>query len=369
MHKRVKGDPILYPKNGGTSLPVDLIRTVAIVLVLLLHASIEGIPVSDPMSPQGMQLWWTSDVYRSIALVCVPLFIMLSGALLLQPSKVDEPIGVFFKKRWKRIGIPFLFWGAAYFAWSFFVYEKALNVTSIVQGVFAGPYYHFWYLYILVGLYLLTPVIRVLVAHASWRTMKYFLVVWFVGTAIIPLFSLYTAISTQVSWFNGSVFVVTGLVGYYILGAYAAKLQLRFSRLILLLAAGWFFTIFGTYVLVGALGESFSPYLLDASSFGVIFASTALFLLLAAIPNQTVETRFSRGNKVLKIISLNTLPIYLFHVMVMEALQRGYLGFKLSVTTLNPVIEIPLIVLVTLLICLAVIVPIMKIPYVKRIIG
>jgi len=359
----------LYPKNGGITLPVDLIRTVAIILVMLLHASVEGIPVSDPMSPQGMQLWWASDVYRSIALVCVPLFVMLSGALLLQPSKVDEPIGEFFKKRWKRIGIPFLFWGAAYFAWSFFVNGKALTLTSIGQGVFAGPYYHFWYLYILVGLYLLTPVIRVLVAHANWRTMKYFLVVWFVGTAIIPLFRLYTDISAQISWFNESVFVVTGLVGYYILGAYAAKLQLRSSRLFLVLAAGWLSTIFGTYVLVGTLGESFSLRLLDASSFGVILASAALFLLLATVPNRSVETRFPRGNKVLKIISVNTLPIYLFHVMVMETLQRGYLGFKLSVTTLNPIIEIPLIAVVTLLICLAVIVPIKKIPYVKRIIG
>jgi surface polysaccharide O-acyltransferase-like enzyme len=360
----------LYLKNEGTALPVDLIRTVAIFLVILLHASIEGIPVSDPMSPQGITLWWTSDVYRSIALVCVPLFVMLSGSLLLQPSKVDEPIRVFFKKRWKRIGIPFLFWGAAYFAWSFFVNGKELNLTSIAQGVFTGPYYHFWYLYILIGLYLLTPVIRVLVAHANWKIMKYFLIVWFVGTAVIPLFRLSSDISSAANWFNESVFVVTGLVGYYILGAYVSKIKLRSSRLFLVLAAGWLFTIFGTYFIVGTLGESFSTRLLDASGFGVILASVALFFLLAAaVPSQTVETRFPKANKVLKIISVNTLPIYLFHVMVMEVLQRGYLGFSISVTTLNPIIEIPLIATVTLLICVAVIVPLKKIPYVKRIIG
>jgi hypothetical protein len=55
--------------------------------------------------------------------------------------------------------------------------------------------------------------------------------------------------------------------------------------------------------------------------------------------------------------------------MVLEALQKGFLGFKISVTTMNPIIEIPLITAVTLLICLAIIVPLKKIPYVRRVIG
>jgi surface polysaccharide O-acyltransferase-like enzyme len=104
-----------YPKNEGTSLPVDLIRTVAIILVILLHASIEPNPNVNFMSPEGVQLWWTSNIYDSISRGAVPLFIMLTGALLLQPNKADEPLRVFFKKRWNRIGIPVLFWGAIFF--------------------------------------------------------------------------------------------------------------------------------------------------------------------------------------------------------------------------------------------------------------
>ena len=104
------------------------------------------------------------------------------------------------------------------------------------------------------------------------------------------------------------------------------------------------------------MGEQLSQFFYDASSFNVIIASAALFLLLAAIPNQAVENRFPHANRMLKLISQNTLPIYLFHVMVLETLQKGYLGFKISVTTMNPIIEIPLITVVTLLICLAIIV-------------
>jgi surface polysaccharide O-acyltransferase-like enzyme len=362
-------EPELYPKNEGIALPVDLIRTVAIILVILLHAAIEPNPTVNFMSPQGVQLWWASDVYDSIARIAVPLFIMLTGALLLQPNKADEPLRVFFKKRWNRIGIPILFWGAAYFAWDFFVKGQALTLISVLQGVLAGPYVHFWYVYLLVGLYLITPLVRVVVAHADWRIIKYFLFIWFVGTGIIPLLTLYASISPQTVWFRQNVFVLTGMLGYFILGAYVAKLRLRTSILSLMLVLSSVWTIIYTYFLVSTMGEQYSQFFLDASSFSVIIASVALFLILAFVPNQTVENRFPHGNRVLKLISQNTLPIYLFHVMVLETLQKGYLGFKISVTTMNPIIEIPLVTVVTLLICLAIIVPLKKIPYVKRIIG
>jgi surface polysaccharide O-acyltransferase-like enzyme len=356
-------------KNESVTLPVDLIRTVAIILVIILHASIEPNPNVDFMSSAGVQLWWASNVYDSISRTAVPLFIMLTGALLLQPTKADEPLRVFFKKRWTRIGIPVLFWGAIFFVWDFTVKGQALTLTSVLQGVLAGPYIHFWYVYILVGLYLVTPVLRVVVAHADWRIIRYFLVLWFVGTGVISLLTLYSSISSQAVWFRDAVFVLTGFIGYFLLGAYIAKLRFHPVILYVGLALSTVWTIIGTYLLIGNLGESYSQFFLNSLSFSVITASVTLFLILAAIPNQTVETKFPRGNRVLKVISENTLPIYLFHIIVLETLQKGFLGFKISVTNMNPIIEIPLVTAVTLIICLAIIGPLKKIPYVKRIIG
>ena len=148
-------------QERGFSIPVDLIRTIAIVGVILLHAA------NDLTIQQMGQLeivrWVTVDIYQSLGRIGVPLFVMLTGALLLQPSK-NESISVFFKKRWARIGLPFIFWGAAYFAYDFFVLHQAITTNAIVQGILTGPYYHFWYLYMLAGLYLLTPILRILVA-------------------------------------------------------------------------------------------------------------------------------------------------------------------------------------------------------------
>ncbi len=356
-------------KNEGITLPVDLIRTIAIILVILLHASIEPNPNLGLMSPAGIQLWWTSNIYDSISRIAVPLFIMLTGFLLLQPTKKDEPLRVFFKKRWNRIGIPVLFWGAIFFVWDFLVRGQPATLLFVFQGILSGPYVHFWYVYVLIGLYMITPLLRVIVAHADWNTIKYFLIIWFVGTGILPLLTLYAGISPEAVWFKQNVFLLIGLLGYFVIGACIAKLTLRRSILTLMLVLSSFSTIIGTYFIIATLGEQYSQFLLDASSFTVIIAAVSFFLILASIPAQKIETRFPKGNRILQLISENTLPIYLFHIIVLETLQKGYLGLKISVTNINPIIEIPLITVVTLLICLAIIVPLKKIPYLKKIIG
>ena len=351
------------------NMSADLIRSVAIILVIILHAAIEPTPNIDIMSPQGIELWWVSNSYDSISRTAIPLFVMLTGALLLSPSKVDEPLRVFFKKRWKRVGLAVLFWGSIYFIWDFTVKGKAFSGVAILNGILAGPYVHFWYVYVLIGLYLITPLLRVIVAHANWSIIRYFLILWFVGTGIIPLLRLYVPINSASAWFRDSIFVLTGLIGYFVLGAYTDRLKFRRSTLALMLVVGFIATIAGTYFLVGSLGENYSKFLFDSSNFSVIIASIGLFLLLSSVPNKTIITRFPHVYRALQVISHNSLPIYLFHMIVLESLQKGYLGFKISVTTINPIIEVPIITVVTLAICLAIIVPIKKIPYMKRVLG
>lgn len=352
------------PKSGNLSLPVDLIRAFAIVLVIMLHAATEPIQIVDQMSPQGVTLWWTSNIYDSLARPAVPLFVMLSGALLLQPAKLGESLHFFFKKRANRIALPFLFWGVAYFAWRLFVKGESLTANSIFEGVLNGPYFHFWFFYLLVGLYLITPVLRVVVAYIDRKTFSFLILLWFLGTAIIPLLSLFSNFSL-----NSNVFILTGWIGYFLLGAYLTKARVRFDALFALLGLGLMWTIIGTYFIVGTLGEKYSQFFYNAYSFSMIGASVALFLLLAAVSPNSLAERFPHGNHLLHLIGQNTIPIYLFHVMVLEALQKGFFGFQISLATMIPVLEIPLITTVTLLICLGVIYPLTKIHFVKKLIG
>ena len=351
-------------KSGVTSLPVDLIRTIAIILVILLHASIEQYPVTNVVDSSVFVRWWSVNIYDSIARPCVPLFVMLSGALLLQPSKVEESLRVFFKKRFSRIALPFLFWGAVYFAWRVFVNGEVLTLDSIGQGLIWGPYFHFWFLYMLIGLYLITPLLRVLVAHADWKLLRYFLLLWLLGTSAVPLLGIFGVTS-----FNNNIFLLTGYIGYFILGLYLLKVQLRPSILYTALALGLVWTMVGTYLITASIGGSQQYFFYDFLSANVILASVALFLLLGSFQYGKIEKRFPHFNGLLHFISKNSLGIYLFHIMVLETLQKGYLGFKISLTTINPAFEIPIVTVVTLFICILVLYPLKKIPVLNRLIG
>jgi surface polysaccharide O-acyltransferase-like enzyme len=343
---------------------VDLIRTFAIVLVILLHASIEPVPaIVTGYDSNVVVQWWSVNIYDSLARPCVPLFVMLSGALLLQPSKVDEPLKVFFKKRVSRIVPPLIFWMAAYFVWRVFVNGETLSLYSIGEGIIWGPYIHFWFIYMLIGLYLITPFLRVLVAHASRRLIRYFLVLWLVGTAVVPLLGLFVDYSL-----NNSVFLLTGYVGYYVLGLYLLQVQLKKTVLLAGYIAGFVWTAVGTYIVTATVGGSQQFFFYDNLNLSVILTSATLFLLLSTVQSEKLN-RFPRLNRLLHFISQNSLGIYLFHFMVIETLQNGYLGLRISVTTLNPILGIPLLTGITLLICLLVIYPLRKIPLINKIIG
>jgi surface polysaccharide O-acyltransferase-like enzyme len=355
---------VLLQKSAEISVPVDLIRTVAIVLVIMVHAAIEPHPIVTVMDQAEVVRWFTVNTYDAFADASVPLFVMLSGALLLQPSKV-EPIRVFLKKRALRLGLPFVFWGAAYFLWRFFVNGEALNVGSIVQGVLTGTYYHFWFLYMLAGLYLVTPVLRVVTAHADRRVLRYFLALVFFGTAVVPLLILVSGFTIELK-----LFAVTGWIGYYVLGYYVLSSRFRSSILYALYFLGFLGTVAGTYAASALVGGHTGLFFLDyLSSAPVVLASAAFFLLLLKVSPTALAARFPRGSKVLHFVGCSTLAIYLLHVMVLESLQKGYFGFQLSVNTLNPIVEVPLITAVTFVISMGIVFLLKRVPIVKRIVG
>ena len=330
----------------------------------MLHAAIEPHPIVTEITQAEVWRWWTVNIYDSLARPCVPLFVMASGFLLLSPEKTDEPLSVFFKKRLSRIGLPFIFWGITYFAWRFLVNDEAFAYGSIIQGFNTGPYYHFWFLYMLIGLYLITPILRVVVAHSERKIIKYFLAVWFLGTAVIPLLNLQPSFSL-----DSNLFVFVGWIGYFLLGAFLKSVKIKTLFFCTILSIGWILTMVATYFITASIGGLSGYFFYDYLSANVIMASVGLFMLLYRVPRRQLENISSRAKWLIHKIGQNTLSIFMLHVIILESFQRGFFGFKISVTTINPAIEIPLITGVTLFVCLGIVWSVKKIPFVERIIG
>jgi surface polysaccharide O-acyltransferase-like enzyme len=347
------------------AIPDGLIRTLAIGLVILLHSSNETLQASSVPAAY----WWTAVVYKSLALSCVPLFVMLSGALLLQPAKFNEPVGSFLKKRLSRLGLAFAFWSAIYLAWGFYISQVQVTLSNVGYGIlrdlFTGAYYQFWYIYLIVGLYLITPILRIIMANGNQKIIRYLISLWFAGVAIVPLIQLASGI-----YLDSSVFVIGGFVGYFVLGYYLQKVKLKSAILYGLLLVSFFSTIFGMWLMnypLSLIGQNnfFFSYL----TVNVIIGSAALFLILLRFKPDWPGTNHSTASRVVQAISKNTLPIFLFHVIILESFERGFFGFKLSFTTLNPIIEIPLLAGLTFFITFGLILLMRKVPILKKLIG
>jgi surface polysaccharide O-acyltransferase-like enzyme len=218
----------------------------------------------------------------------------------------------------------------------------------------------------LVGLYLLTPILRLVVANATREIFKYLLAVWLLCALFIPIPGIIGAF-----YVDGNLLTFPLWAGYFMLGAYLVNVKMNRRFLLGIVAGGLTLTVVGTYLLLGPVGGQHTYYFQDYFSPTMILSTAALFLLLTSIkvPANPREASNPKINWLLKQISQCTLGIFLFHIIVLETLQRGYLGFTISGNYLNSIVEIPLITVVTLSICLAVLLPLRKVPIIKNLIS
>jgi surface polysaccharide O-acyltransferase-like enzyme len=353
-------------KKANFPLPVNLIKTVAIILVIIYHVTTEDWNGAALSPGQYVSLLTTVDFFLSFVGIGVPLFFMVSGSLLLQPSKVDEPIKVFLKKRLARIGVAFLFWSAIYFIWSYYVLHRTLTLYSVTQAMLAGGAYNqFWFIYAIMGLYLITPILRMVVKNSNRNILRYLIILWVIAAFVPPLLHLVTNLAM-----DNTLLVLGGYIGYFVLGLYLMGFNIKTKLLIALLVSGIGLTFLGLLVMQGPFSYLGNYYFFDGYwSFTVLLSSVATFLLLSKVSCNWPGKDKSWLGKLLHAIGENTLPIFFMHAIVIELLNSGTLGVKISLLTIPPLIEIPLVTVLTLFICLATVLVMKKVPVLNKLIG
>lgn len=315
--------------TAKTRIPeLDLIRTVAIFLVILQHSwSMLGLDTPAAGASYGA---YSSIIYG------VPLFLMLSGFFQLGHS-FDSP-RTYLGKRFSRILVPFLFWGAVVYAISAAAHRYEV-LGSFRDGLVQFlPYLltnrinpAYWYIFILSGLYLLTPLLQeaFLPAAERRRPLTYALMLWVCITALGDVFPGFALLG---------YFPVAGrYLGYYLLGFYVCSF-VRDRRFCLRTGAIGLAAAYAANVLMTGAGRP----LLTLELVEVL----CIFLLL-----KSFKVGEGPASRLTAAVSRYSYTIYLTHFIIIGALYN-YLPWLFPVHWATPLYTAPLVLAAGCLFCL-----------------
>lgn len=330
----------------------DYLRAIAIIAVILIHSA----AILVFLYPEAeIHLWSVANVYDSISRWCVPVFFMISGALLLNKT---ETLSEFFKKRFNKVLIPFLFWSLVYSVIiQIIVNRSTFSVWHLLKEFMSdGTFYHLWYVYYLIGLYLLTPLFRVFVKNASKQVIEYVLILWFVCSSVFGFIQNFFEITVDIG------LPLISYVGYFLLGYYLNNFEVKknakaiFYTLGLL---GMITTIGGTHILT-VYYEYPYEYFYDYLTPNIIFMSLSVFLAVKSI----IEKRkTAKVNPFIKLLSNSSYGVYLIHPIILTILMK-----ITDIHITKPLTGIPLLTIVTLIISTLMVLIAIRIPFIRKLV-
>lgn len=317
---------------------LDVVRLIAMFTVVCCHCSdpFNFYPGNPPANIEEIKFWGAA--YGALLRPCVPLFVMITGALLLP---VRENNSLFYKKRISRVLWPFLIWSVLYnlFPWitgllglkpeiilDFFPYSgeeaarQSLDVSlSYIMQIpfnFSLLAVHMWYIYLLIGMYMYLPIFSAWVEKASEKAKRNFLIVWGI-TTLLPYYQQFVGpyIWGSCSWNDfHMLYTFAGFNGYLLLGHYLRNREWSVSKLIFiglpLLVIGYAVTFFG-FRHITSLPE-YSEEMLELfftyCSLNVVMMTIPVFMLA-----KKVHIRSERIKKLLANLTLCGFGVYMIH--------------------------------------------------------
>lgn len=333
---------------------LDNARIASIIAVIFIHSSMFVIIGSEV----GTDYWWIGNFYDSFSRWSVPVFIMLSGALLLNP-KDNENFTVFYQKRFSKILIPIIFWSIFFLVWTNLkelLKGNQSTFSELLSPLLNGrPYYHMWFMYMILMLYLFTPFFRQIIKQSSRQQIWFFVIV---SCLLSIKYVGEVKFFTDDSHSNLNSFLL--YIPYFFLGYLIRIDERQFSKNILyaIFIISSLLTAYGFYYLSMIKGVDAGLYFYEYTSITVIPMSVSIIYLMKywskPIGNPTLTRK----------LSLLTLGVYLIHPIVIDIIRY----FSLGPMNYNPIVSIPIFALIVFLSSIITSWVISHIPYIKRII-
>jgi len=294
----------------------DCLRILAAFSVVMLHSSAQfwyTLPIHS-------KDWVIANAYDALFRFGVPIFVMLSGALFLG-RELD--IRRLYTHNILRLVVLYFLWSAIYGIYDCLIYRQT-DYKEILKELLNGRY-HLWYLPMLIGIYMMLPILNNWVKHAEKRNVEYFLALFLVlkiGITTVTAFSDAYPVRYLVGFFDLSELdMACSYIGYFVLGYYVSHFGLP-KRMV-----RWLYLSVIPAAICNVVLDTFLAFRRQEPQ-GTLYDSFGFFTLIIVLALFVFFTekagRIQVGSKCSRLIeegSKATLGIYLMHVGALEVLE------------------------------------------------
>ena len=345
---------------------IELLRIMACVGVIGIHAGSQhfrDMPVES-------SVWAVSNFYHGINRFAVAVFIMISGCLYLDAKRTWN-----LKRLWKKnilpVAVAYVFWQVFYAVYRILVNgiaAKGMKAALIKFMVYVSKsYFHLWYLPMLIGLLIITPMIWEIVNSSRGKQWEEYIIVLFLIFQIL----IYSINEFSLPWKTHVMNIlrtvkpdlVTGYVGYFVLGHYLSHYEIskKLERLIYTLGVIFILVAIGLcYISSQKMGKPVQSFYENYTLAGFLWG-TSFFLFFK---NHVSKIKWSeKQEKVICYLGSCTFGVYLSHAFFRDILHRAGID---SMMIENTVIAIPIVIAVIFVVSLVAVMIIKKIPVIGK---
>ena len=283
----------------------DVVRIVACLMVVLMHS---------PMASPKLIPFFTSGL-TYVTMPCIGLFLTLSGYLLL-PVKSEPSESLSFSiNRVKKFIWPVLIWSFIYLVanGTFTSGDILLIVRRVCSIPFSPQEGVLWYMYVLVGLYFVAPIISSWLQNLNKKTLQIYLIMWM----LILTLPFITPFITVRGGESSVCYYFSGYIGYFILGYYLKAYDIKIKPIIAII--GIFCSLF-PYAM-------YQRYLADLNLdfgdvFGYLSVDSPILVVLWWNFLKPISARVKVAKQYIRNIVVNlsnlSFGVYLAHILVMR---------------------------------------------------
>lgn len=302
----------------------DLIRVIAALAVVMIHLSVSF--VSE--YPDDTIEFTLGNIFDSLSRIGVPLFFMVSGALMLNEKKTVTICSI-LKKNVLNIFLLLVIWSAIYAVLFYCVYPIMQGQPIIIKDLidtFVFGYIHMWYLFAAIGLYLVTPILRCFVKKDNSKMVLYCIILSCLLVFLIPLLSVFSSqiafLDYVKSYINKfSIGFLAGPVTYYLLGWYIVNVGFCKHARLVLYVAGIISAILTIVITQANPNEMSNTY-----------SNTNILILIYSVATFDFIYNNYKGNeksnKLIKFLSDLSFGVYMMHIIVLHIITKMFFPYN-----------------------------------------